>query len=207
MLHEFWQNFTHNLFKPLLLFFYLGFLIPILKVRFEFPYVIYQGLMMYLLLAIGWHGGEELAEINRSDIDNIVGFMIVGFVLNFVIGVAAYFLLNHMTRIRRVDRATLDDQPKPHFRVQDVQRAKCEILSRKLAATRDQQPEAADGRLALWFAYQHGLAGTDSGKEDFIESKTGAHDSPSTRATSPRRHPVCSRGEHSRLKDIHIMHG
>jgi uncharacterized protein len=107
MLHEFWQNFTHNLFKPLLLFFYLGFLIPILKVRFEFPYVIYQGLTMYLLLAIGWHGGEELAEINRSDIDNIAGFMIVGFVLNFVIGIAAYFLLNHMTKLRRVDRATI----------------------------------------------------------------------------------------------------
>ena len=63
MLHEFWHNFTHNLFKPLLLFFYFGFLIPILKVRFEFPYVIYQGLTMYLLLAIGWHGGEELAKI------------------------------------------------------------------------------------------------------------------------------------------------
>ena len=31
MLHEFWENFTHNLFKPLLLFFYFGFLIPILK--------------------------------------------------------------------------------------------------------------------------------------------------------------------------------
>ncbi|MGO9036029.1 MAG: sodium-dependent bicarbonate transport family permease [Mycobacterium sp.] len=59
MLYEFWQNFTHNLFKPLLLFFYLGFLIPILKVRFEFPYVIYQGLTMYLLLAIGWHGGVK----------------------------------------------------------------------------------------------------------------------------------------------------
>src|SRR3978361_278152 len=64
MLHEFWQNFTHNLFKPLMLFFYFGFLIPILKVRFEFPYVIYQGLTMYLLLAIGWHGGEELAKID-----------------------------------------------------------------------------------------------------------------------------------------------
>jgi uncharacterized protein len=51
MLHEIWPNFTHNLFKPLLLFFYLGFLIPILKVRFEFPYVIYQGLTIYLLLA------------------------------------------------------------------------------------------------------------------------------------------------------------
>ncbi len=34
MLHEFWVNFTHNLFK-LLLFFYFGFLIPI---RFRFMY-------------------------------------------------------------------------------------------------------------------------------------------------------------------------
>ena len=66
MLHEFWENFTHNLFKPLLLFFYFGFLVPILKVRFEFPYVIYQGLTIYLLLAIGWHGGEELAKITTG---------------------------------------------------------------------------------------------------------------------------------------------
>ena len=107
MLHEFWQNFTHNLFKPLLLFFYLGFLIPILKVRFEFPYVIYQGLTTYLLVAIGWHGGEELAHIKPSNIGSIAGFMVVGFVLNFVIGTIAYFLLNHMTTMRRVDRATV----------------------------------------------------------------------------------------------------
>lgn len=106
MLQEFLHNFTHNLFKPLLLFFYLGFLIPILKVRFEFPYVIYQGLTMYLLLAIGWHGGEELAKIN-SDIWVVVGFMLLGFVTNFIIGVCAYFLLGRMTKIRRVDRATV----------------------------------------------------------------------------------------------------
>jgi hypothetical protein len=107
MLHEFWQNFTHNLFKPLLLFFYFGFLIPILKVRFEFPYVIYQGLTMYLLLAIGWHGGEELAQVNASSVGAIVGFMVLGFVLNFAIGVIAYFLLGWLTRLRRVDRATV----------------------------------------------------------------------------------------------------
>jgi len=107
MLYEFWQNFTHNLFKPLLLFFYLGFLIPILKVRFEFPYVIYQGLTMYLLLAIGWHGGEELAQINASSAGRIAGFMIMGFVLNFVIGTIAYLLLNLMTAMRRIDRATV----------------------------------------------------------------------------------------------------
>ncbi|OBH05632.1 sodium-dependent bicarbonate transport family permease [Mycobacterium sp. E2699] len=107
MLQEFWHNFTHNLFKPLLLFFYFGFLIPILKVRFEFPYVIYQGLTMYLLLAIGWHGGEELAKINASSIGVIVGFMVLGFLLNFVIGAVAYVLMGWLTSLRRVDRATV----------------------------------------------------------------------------------------------------
>ncbi|SON61640.1 hypothetical protein MSIMFI_03156 [Mycobacterium simulans] len=107
MLHEFWVNFTHNLFKPLLLFFYFGFLIPILKVRFEFPYVIYQGLTMYLLLAIGWHGGEELARIKPSSIGLIVGFMVLGFVLNFLIGGLAYVLLSRMSAMRRVDKATV----------------------------------------------------------------------------------------------------
>jgi hypothetical protein len=106
MLQEFWHNFTHNLFKPLLLFFYFGFLIPILKVRFEFPYVIYQGLTMYLLLAIGWHGGEELAKIN-SGIWVIVGFMVLGFILNFLIGGIAYVLMGWLTSLRRVDRATV----------------------------------------------------------------------------------------------------
>ncbi|OBF62725.1 sodium-dependent bicarbonate transport family permease [Mycobacterium sp. 852002-50816_SCH5313054-b] len=107
MLQEFWHNFTHNLFKPLLLFFYFGFLIPILKVRFEFPYVIYQGLTMYLLLAIGWHGGEELANVNASSVGVIVGFMAVGFLLNFVIGAVAYALMGWLTSLRKVDRATV----------------------------------------------------------------------------------------------------
>jgi hypothetical protein len=107
MLQEFWLNFTHNLFKPLLLFFYFGFLIPILKVRFEFPYVIYQGLTMYLLLAIGWHGGEELAKIKPDEIDNIAGFLVLGFLLNFAIGGLAYLLLNVMSSMRKVDKATV----------------------------------------------------------------------------------------------------
>ncbi len=107
ILQEFWHNFTHNLFKPLLLFFYLGFLVPILKVEFEFPYVIYQGLTIYLLLAIGWHGGEELAKIDPSSIKNVAGFMLLGFVLNFLIGILAYVLLTVMTPMRRIDKATV----------------------------------------------------------------------------------------------------
>ena len=107
MVQEFLHNFLHNLFKPLLLFFYFGFLLRILKVDFEFPYVIYQGLTMYLLVAIGWHGGEELADIKASSVGHIVGFMITGFVLNFVIGLLAYLLLSRMTTLRRVDKATV----------------------------------------------------------------------------------------------------
>ncbi|OBG27917.1 sodium-dependent bicarbonate transport family permease [Mycobacterium alsense] len=107
MLQEFWHNFTHNLFKPLLLFFYFGFSIPVLKVRFEFPHVLYQGLTMYLLLAIGWHGGEELANVSASSVAAIVGFMVLGFVLNIMIGGIAYLLLNLVSSLRSVDRATV----------------------------------------------------------------------------------------------------
>ena len=107
MLNEFCVNITHNLFKPLLLFFYLGFLIAILKVRFELPYVIYQGLTMYLLLAIGWQGGEQLAKVEPDDIDNIAEFVALGCVLSLAIGVFTYFSLKYLTPLRRVDRAAI----------------------------------------------------------------------------------------------------
>ena len=105
MLHAFWDNFTHNLFKPLLLFFYFGFLIPILKVRFEFPHVIYQALTMYLLVAIGWQGGEQLAAIKPAHIGAIAGFIVLGFVVNVAIGAVTYVALSWRSGVRRVDRA------------------------------------------------------------------------------------------------------
>ena len=66
MLQELFQNVSHNLFKPLLLFFYAGFCIPLLKVKLEFPKPLYQSITLYLLLAIGWHGGEELAGLPKD---------------------------------------------------------------------------------------------------------------------------------------------
>lgn len=107
IMQEFWHNFTHNLFKPLLLFFYMGFLVPILRVKFEFPYVIYQGLTIYLLIAIGWHGGEELADLDPKVLGSVFGFMFVGFITNFFIGIVAYQLLKMFTTLRRVDKATV----------------------------------------------------------------------------------------------------
>jgi hypothetical protein len=107
MLHEFWENFRHNLFKPLLLFFYMGFLVPILGVKLDFPHVIYQGLTIYLLIAIGWHGGEELAMLKTSELSQAGGFMLVGFITNFFVGVTAYLILRYFVKLRRVDAATV----------------------------------------------------------------------------------------------------
>ena len=67
-------------------------------VQFEFPYVIYQGLTIYLLIAIGWHGGEELSSLDPGQLSGVVGFMGVGLLTNFAIGVLAYMLLRLMTK-------------------------------------------------------------------------------------------------------------
>ena len=107
MLQEFANNFLHNLFKPLLLFFYAGFAIPLLNVKFEFPKALYQGLTMYLLLAIGWHGGEELAGLEPALYGQAAGFMLVGFITNTIIGIVSYLVLRTATRLRNVDAATV----------------------------------------------------------------------------------------------------
>jgi len=107
ILQEFWHNFTHNLFKPLLLFFYMGFAVPLLRVPFEFPRAIYQGLTMYLLVAIGWHGGEELARMSAGGFYQAAGFIAIGFCTNFIIGIIAYFFLRRLTRLRNIDAATV----------------------------------------------------------------------------------------------------
>ncbi len=107
ILASFWDNFRHNLFKPLLLFFYMGFLVPLLKVPFEFPVQLYQGLTIFLLVAIGWHGGEELASLSAGELKQALGFMIVGFITNFIIGIIAYAALRGATKLRKIDAATV----------------------------------------------------------------------------------------------------
>src|SRR5262245_51480474 len=107
ILHEFANNVLHNLFKPLLLFFYMGFLVPILKVPFEFPKVAYQAITIFLLIAIGWHGGEELAALGKHEFIQAGGFMVIGFFTNACIGFLAYVILRTVTRLRRIDAATI----------------------------------------------------------------------------------------------------
>lgn len=107
MLHQFLDNVAHNMFKPLLLFFYAGFAIPLLRVNLNFPKALYQSMTIYLLLAIGWHGGEELASLPVSMYGQAAGFMLVGFVTNLIIGIVAYNVLRRGTGLRQIDAATV----------------------------------------------------------------------------------------------------
>lgn len=106
-LHGLLDTILHNLFKPLLLFFFLGFSIPILRVPFEFPKPLYQSLTLYLLVSIGWHGGEELAGLSLAELPRALAFMAVGFGTNLLIGGLAYLLLRRLTRLRSVDAAAV----------------------------------------------------------------------------------------------------
>lgn len=106
-MEELIQNILGNLFKPLLLFFYLGLLIPLLRVPFEFPKAVYQALTMYLLLAIGWHGGQELAGLGSEELVDAAGLMVLGFCTNLTIGVICYGVLRRMTALRAIDAATV----------------------------------------------------------------------------------------------------
>lgn len=108
LFNTFWNNFRNNLFKPLLLFFYVGFCIPLMRVAFDFPKAIYQGLTMYLLVSIGWHGGEELAVLSSKSFQQAFLFMIVGFLTNSFIALVAFGMLRtFVPKLRKVDAATV----------------------------------------------------------------------------------------------------
>lgn len=108
IINSFIDNIRMNLFKPLLLFFYLGFAIAALKIAFEFPRPIYQGLTIYLLISIGWHGGEELSLLSGSSIGQALLFMILGFITNTLIAMAAYLILRtFVPSMRKIDSATV----------------------------------------------------------------------------------------------------
>jgi len=104
---QIWHNFTTNLFQPLLLFFFMGFAVPLLKVPLEFPKQLYQALTLYLLVAIGWHGGELMAQQSSSELAIAGGLVVVGLFVNGFIGVTATIMLKWFTPMRKIDAVTV----------------------------------------------------------------------------------------------------
>ncbi|MBI1323627.1 sodium-dependent bicarbonate transport family permease [bacterium] len=108
MLQTVLENIGKNLFNPLLLFFFTGFLIPLLKVEFEFPKALYQSLTIVLLLGIGWHGGEELSKLPfDSALIFIAAFMALGFVMNSLVGTFVYYWIRLFSNVKKIDAAAI----------------------------------------------------------------------------------------------------
>jgi hypothetical protein len=85
-----------NLFQPVILFFFLGLLASVLKSDLEIPQPLPKLFSLYLLIAIGLHGGYE---ISKSGIDHyVLKTLIAAMSLAFIVPIYAFFIL-----LRKVD--------------------------------------------------------------------------------------------------------
>lgn len=97
-----------NLTKPILLCFYAGFLAALLRVQLKAELMSFHKFITFiLLLAIGWHGGEEMAKLPLSQLTQVAWLIPLGFLTNLGIGLLAYAILRKLTSLRPVDAATV----------------------------------------------------------------------------------------------------
>jgi len=93
-----------NLLSPPVLGFALGLLEVTIGGDLRLPDAVYQGLSMYLLLAIGLKGGVALRE---SDLGDLVLPALAALALGILIPLAAFLALRLVTRLGPLDRGAI----------------------------------------------------------------------------------------------------
>lgn len=93
-----------NLTSPPVLAFVLGLLTVAVRGDVRLPDAVYQGITMYLLLAIGIKGGVALRVADPADVAGPIG---IALVLGIVIPIAAYAVLRVVTPLGPVDRGAM----------------------------------------------------------------------------------------------------
>jgi len=93
-----------NLLSPIVLCFALGILATLLKSDLEVPPAVYQGLSLYLLLAIGLKGG---AAVSETPFTELVGPLGMSLLLGVATPLSAYFLMRRFGRLNVVDSAAV----------------------------------------------------------------------------------------------------
>lgn len=91
-----------NLLSPIVLAFVLGVLARLVRSEFQLPKDIYAGIAIYLLLALGLHGGVELAH---ASFDDIAGPAAVTLLLGSITPLTAYVVLRRLGRFGPQDAA------------------------------------------------------------------------------------------------------
>lgn len=94
-----------NLLTPIVLFFVLGVLAGAVKSDLALPEAISKSLSLYLMLAIGFKGGVELAHSGLGTA--IILAMLAAVILSFIMPIISYGLLKVMTRLDGVNAAAI----------------------------------------------------------------------------------------------------
>ena len=93
-----------NLLIPAVLFFALGFLARVVKSDLRFPQDLAKILSIYLLVAIGLHGGFELG---KSDLATAFTAVLWALALGFLLPVIGYLMLLATGRVDRMNAAAI----------------------------------------------------------------------------------------------------
>ncbi|WP_230530544.1 sodium-dependent bicarbonate transport family permease [Microvirga roseola] len=96
---------AQNLLSPMVLFFALGLAAALARSDLTVPEAVAKTLALYLMLAIGFKGGAEVAAGGVTL--QMIGVMGVGIVLSFLIPVIGFALLRAFSRLSTVDAAAV----------------------------------------------------------------------------------------------------
>lgn len=93
-----------NLLSPIILAFVLGAIASVVRSDLRLPESLYNGLSIYLLLAIGLKGGVEL---NRTPLGEFIGPALLTLFLGLITPVFAYNVLRRLGRFDRVNASAI----------------------------------------------------------------------------------------------------
>lgn len=94
-----------NLISPIILCFALGMFAALARSDLTIPEAVAKGMSIYLLFAIGFKGGAGVAAHGMDA--TLVGALVAGLVLSFLIPFVAFALLKVLTRLETVDAAAV----------------------------------------------------------------------------------------------------
>lgn len=98
------ESLLSNFASPVVLAFALGIAAKLLKSDLEIPKPLYQGLSIYLLLAIGLKGGVELS---KTSLDAFIGPASITLLLGVVTPLIAYIILRYLGRMDMINSSAI----------------------------------------------------------------------------------------------------
>ena len=98
------ESLLSNFASPVVLAFALGIVAKLLKSDLEIPKPLYQGLSIYLLLAIGLKGGVELS---KTSLDAFIGPASITLLLGLLTPLIAYIILRYLGRMDMINSSAI----------------------------------------------------------------------------------------------------